>query len=280
MINKNTQNNNVCLFVTAKQEQLNEDLGIINLVYEKHPPLKESFTIGAVFKLCVVTSGEGVFKTLRKSYKLKRGDIFLISPSMKHSISSTSNLNYMYIKFSSTYAYKLVEQFRLNKINCYFENFEYIINVWENAFKGNLTNVTLIASGLVFLTLPNLQLPTYKNQTKNKTELKVENIINIIKDNYCESSFNLEKLARLLFYNKKYLSDLFKKKFNVTFTAYLTELRLNNAINLINSGFTSIKEIAQLSGFSDALYFSKIFKKNTGLPPIKFIEKEQSKINN
>lgn len=73
---------------------------------------------------------------------------------------------------------------------------------------------------------------------------------------------------------------MFKKKFNVTFTAYLTELRLNNAINLINSGFTSIKEIAQLSGFSDALYFSKIFKKNTGLPPIKFIEKEQSKINN
>ena len=182
----------------------------------------------------------------------------------------------MYVKFSSTYAYKLVENLNLSKTKCYFENLENIIKIWELSFLGNLSNVDLTATALIYLTLTNLKKSSLKPIAKSKTKANTQNIINIIKENYRDSSFDLEALAETLFYNKKYLSDLFKKMFNVTFTAYLTELRLNNAINLINSGFTSIKEIAQLSGFADALYFSKIFKKNMGLSPLKCIEKEQS----
>ena len=50
-----------------------------------------------------------------------------------------------------------------------------------------------------------------------------------------------------------------------------------NATNLIVSGFTSVKEISQLSGFSDPLYFSKAFKKNNGISPSEYIIQERKK---
>ena len=80
----------------------------------------------------------------------------------------------------------------------------------------------------------------------------------------------------MCFYNKKYLSDLFKARFNIPFNTYLTQLRIENAAKLIGAGFTSIKEIAQLSGFSDPLYFSKVFKKKYGISPGEYISSQKN----
>ena len=46
---------------------------------------------------------------------------------------------------------------------------------------------------------------------------------------------------------------------------------------MMNAGFTSIKEIASFSGFSDPLYFSKVFKKHYGMSPGEYMEKEIKK---
>ena len=42
-------------------------------------------------------------------------------------------------------------------------------------------------------------------------------------------------------------------------------------------GFTSIKEISVLSGFADAAYFSKVFKKKTSFYPKEYIKLEQKR---
>lgn len=46
---------------------------------------------------------------------------------------------------------------------------------------------------------------------------------------------------------------------------------INKAAALIGCGFTSVKEIATLCGFSDALYFSRVFKSLQGVSPKEFI---------
>jgi YesN/AraC family two-component response regulator len=79
-------------------------------------------------------------------------------------------------------------------------------------------------------------------------------------------------LAAELGYDAKYLSSLFKKKKGTPFTQYLRELRIAHALFLMEQGVVSVKNIAILAGFGDALYFSKIFKEVMGVSPKSYIE--------
>jgi AraC-like DNA-binding protein len=83
----------------------------------------------------------------------------------------------------------------------------------------------------------------------------------------------LSKIAEELGYDSKYLSSLFKKRKGVTYTKYLREQRIKHAIFLMEEGVVSVKNVAILSGFRDALYFSKIFTQSTGLSPKAYIAK-------
>ena len=47
--------------------------------------------------------------------------------------------------------------------------------------------------------------------------------------------------------------------------------KVHYACTLINQGFTSVKEIAAMSGYRDALYFSKVFKRKMGVSPKQYI---------
>ena len=71
-------------------------------------------------------------------------------------------------------------------------------------------------------------------------------------------------------YNKKYLSALFVKNKNVKFKEYLNSLRINRALELIGDPDLSVSEISEKCGFSDPYYFSKVFKKITGLTPTEY----------
>lgn len=268
---------NICYFTPSNQKIIDENLGIINLVYEKNLGKYDKYVINAIFKLCVVVDGQGVFGMLNKTYSLKRGDVFCVFPSVPYYISNENGLKFMFVKFSSPYAYSLFDNLKITKNNCYYENCENIVKIWELAFSGNLSEVKLSATGLVLLTLTNLTPPSVKTSTKPTQESKMQNILNIINNNYCDSDFNLSTLAEMSFYNKKYLSDLFKTYFKIPFNTYLTQLRIEQATKLIVSGFTSIKEIAQLSGFSDPLYFSKVYKKHNYVSPAYSIKQEQLK---
>ena len=57
------------------------------------------------------------------------------------------------------------------------------------------------------------------------------------------------------------------------FHEYLTNLRLSNAVRLIENGFLSVKEIAHMSAFLDAQYFSKVFTRKNGMSPSEMIKK-------
>ncbi len=79
--------------------------------------------------------------------------------------------------------------------------------------------------------------------------------------------------AEELGYNAKYLSTCFKRKMNIGFSEYVRTLRINNAVFLMDHGVESVKNVAFLSGFQDALYFSKVFKATVGQSPSEYIEK-------
>ncbi len=109
----------------------------------------------------------------------------------------------------------------------------------------------------------------------------VEQIRAVIIRNYARSDFELDEAIRELPLNYDYLRKLFKKEMGSTPLEYMTNLRMKKAETMLTAMWTkdySVTEIAQLCGFDDALYFSRVFKKHFGCSPSIFA-KRQSKQN-
>jgi len=64
-----------------------------------------------------------------------------------------------------------------------------------------------------------------------------------------------------------YLSHVFSQYMGVTFTEYLTDVRMHHARTMLVESGRSIGEIADRTGYSDVYYFSKVFKRHHTMPP-------------
>ena len=56
----------------------------------------------------------------------------------------------------------------------------------------------------------------------------------------------------------------------INFTDYLADIRIKHAIQLLEQNKLSVSELAEKCGYSDPLYFSRVFKKITGVSPSKY----------
>ncbi len=77
----------------------------------------------------------------------------------------------------------------------------------------------------------------------------------------------LSGLAKLVNMNPNYLSNLFKKEVGITLTRFIQQAKVEEAKNLITFTSHSLTEISTLLNFHDQSYFTKIFKKFTGVTP-------------
>ena len=99
-----------------------------------------------------------------------------------------------------------------------------------------------------------------------------------IKRKVSDSTFSLEDCIRKLPLNYDYVRKLFKKETGISPHEYLLNCRMKFAMDLISSGIGnrysnySVAQIAEACGFTEPLYFSRVFKKYYGEPPSLFIK--------
>lgn len=91
-----------------------------------------------------------------------------------------------------------------------------------------------------------------------------------IGEHFTESDFNLSGLSYAMHVSLSHLSTVFKQTTGNNLSAYVTELRLERAKELLTDMRYSISEISGLAGYSDAKYFAKLFKKKTGSTPSEY----------
>ena len=85
-----------------------------------------------------------------------------------------------------------------------------------------------------------------------------------------QKAIRIQELAQQVHLNPNYCGVLFQRLFGTTFNKYLTALRLDRAEELLKQTCLSISEIAELTGFTDVFYFSKVFKQQRGQSPSDF----------
>lgn len=104
------------------------------------------------------------------------------------------------------------------------------------------------------------------NCNPEKLDHLVLTIKNYIDEHYADN-ISLEMLAGVVHLSPSYLSKLFKKELGENISTYLQNVRIEKAKMLLQNTSMKSYEVAEAVGISNPIYFSRIFKRATGIKP-------------
>ncbi len=111
----------------------------------------------------------------------------------------------------------------------------------------------------------------YSSRQKS-TQTLLKKAQDYVQANFCDENLSIQKVADYLHISQSYLSIIFKKETGDTFLKYLVKVRMNAAIEFLNSSY-KLAEVAERIGYPDMSYFSYFFKKNYGMSPREYRNK-------
>jgi len=100
----------------------------------------------------------------------------------------------------------------------------------------------------------------------------VEKFEGLVINNLSNNNFELDEALKTIPLSRDHFRRIFKAETGRNPLEYLTEKRITHAMQLMESGFDTVKEIAAMVGFDDPYYFSRVFRKVTGKSPSKWME--------
>ena len=256
----------ICKFNDSKANAINCSQFIYETTDAQGRPIHASqHHVGMMLK------GEAILTVNGEEHTLSEGDVYFIKKGSVFSIKRSADTEYLYISFSGWHADDLMARMGLSSQKCTFPGSSDILSFWKSCFdRSENGNLDLFSEAVLLYTVAELS-----DSKKESNELS-DRISEYANNNYSDPSLSLNVIADELGYDAKYLSAVFKAQKKVTFTEYLRTLRIKHAAFLFEEGVESVKSVAMLSGFSDALYFSRVFKQETGKTPSEYI-KESSK---
>lgn len=269
---------NICRFIPSHPS--NEGIQIFNFVQETQSQIYSGLTSFSTYRMHLVIQGKGSFHTPSQIQKLRKGDLFFIMPAVPCAIESTEDFQYLYISFLGTRANALMDTLKINSKNFLFHGFDALIDMWQQGLTVSpmLTGLRSESILLYSFSILGERLHCGEDHIDRSDELALQ-IKKYVDDNFSDPGLSLESASQALSYNPKYISTIFKKKFKIAFSEYINMIRIQHAYVLIEQGFTSIKNIASLCGYKDAMYFSKVFRASAGKSPRSYITESESKLH-
>ncbi len=104
----------------------------------------------------------------------------------------------------------------------------------------------------------------HSQSSGHKTALEAKKFIDA---GFTDASLDVSRVCRHVGASGTYLRRFFHELVGMNPSEYITGLRTEYACELLTSGYFSVSKVAELSGFSDPKYFSKIIKKKKGCSP-------------
>ena len=111
-----------------------------------------------------------------------------------------------------------------------------------------------------------------RNRSGEQSETTVEKAQKYIQENFSRD-ISLDEVSREVNVSPYYFSKLFKEEVGENFIDYLTALRIAKAKEYLRDRSLTVGEAGSMAGYADPNYFSRIFKKHTGMTPREFREK-------
>ena len=242
---------------------------------------------------CYVASGSGTFFIAGKEYKLAAGDAFIAQPGQPHEIvSSRSDPLHIYfwahtvervepppprrsgagegaleelVQMLTTPATPLVRIPSLDAV------LTLMAQEAANRFPGYVCVLNGLFTKLVVDTAraasPKAVHPEVRrNRARSVTESVVQTAVQYLQDNLAQR-FEVRDVAAQVNLSERQLSRLFRNVTGTSILAYLTRLRMENAMQLLLHSELPIKQVAAAVGDPNTHYFTTLFGRHTRTTP-------------
>ncbi len=240
-------------------------------------------------ELSLLISGSGIYKTPKKEYSFKQGDIFLFGSNETHCITEIyEELNLLNVHFEPRILWETPENIDLLNLfasrNTNFKNKfpgtdtilrDTILNI-ENELSAQRIGYKMQAKYMLLYALLHI-LRNYNYITSDSfyyknlsTIQKLKTAISYIDQNL-DSTLTLKEISNVACMSQTHFSMLFKKFNGISPWDYITIKRVEMAIILLKTTDLSKLEIAERCGFSGHSNFYKMFKKITGKTPSDYV---------
>ena len=102
----------------------------------------------------------------------------------------------------------------------------------------------------------------------------MEQLLAYIEDNLSDPDLKVEQLAQAVCLGRTAFYNKVKSLVGISPVELLRHIRIRHAEDMVAQSQEPFSQIAYAVGFSDAHYFSKCFKKQTGLTPSEYRERK------
>ena len=248
------------------------------------------------FKVCLVTSGEGIHRVLDCEIPCSVGDICIIPPDVPHGyflndgagelsvrqlefdirdwfsadVTERESPNYCYGVFAATgvIAYATLNSYMLDRVYLLYDYIECESlerkSGWAELIRSYLTDLFINVARYI-----NLAIKTSFPITAGEWGITAS-AMKLINERYTDSAFTMGSVAEELYVSESRLSRLFKRATGVSFPSYLRSVRVSRVCELLLKSDMNVEDAARSCGFLDMNTFYEVFSRAVGMTPGKY----------
>lgn len=226
-----------------------------------------------LFVLEYVRSGKGYLEQDGKLFSVAQGDVYCLEPGFEHSYYADKEHPFekIWINFFSDLFVEVFQAFALSGKTVFHAKecapyFEELLALRQVSNYSD--ELCLDVCGVLFrivLRLSGLQQDHAPSRASDLA-LSVKNLL----DGALYGNITVEQIAEELHFSKAQIIREFQRHFSTTPYRYLLNIKIEMAKKLLLYSGLSVQEIGTRLAFTEAHYFSRIFKKKTGMSPIEF----------
>jgi len=220
-----------------------------------------------------IIKGNARYTINGKEHELSQGDLVCLTEGVeKAAVTNPKNLMHCFsVNFDSLYSPKsppppLPTVSNIGIRQDLIDMFRELTICWNNRQEGYIMR----SRALLMLILHRLSEILIYEIDNITGDYRINKTTNFIAMHYSDS-LTVKGLAESVHLDEVYFGHLFKQQTGKTVRQYITQIRVQNAENMLQSGSYKVYEAAERCGFSDVIHFYKSFMKLRGFPPSRCI---------
>lgn len=230
-------------------------------------------------KIYYVSDGEGKVRIADRTLVLQPRRLYLIPPYMPLKLGCEKYMHHYWVHFTTDRfaGGVLLDLARGHDEVTPSAGPEHVVAMFEDlyqAFRHNSPRQQMRAQGLLRLLLSEF-LPQERHRVPAQELLEFLPTLEYIENNL-DSVLTNDELAALHSWHPTYFANRFSRALGVSPRNYIISKRIEKARQLLWLGDMTIAQVSREVGFSDEYYFSRVFKKLTGIPPGRYHKQARS----
>ena len=236
-------------------------------------------------ELFYVVDGKGEFNIQGQRFPVKPNDFVIINPQVEHTELSSPDepLEYIVLGINGLSFSNLTpvseggHPFSFFNLRDEQKDILRYLNAMVQEATSQSMSYELVCHNLLEILLIKILRHQHFDLEVGK-QSKATKDVSFIKhylETYYHESIQLEDLASMTHLSRFYISHSFKKEIGMSPMEYLIAIRIKESKILLRTTNYSISQVADIVGFTTPTYFSKQFRKSTGISPTDYREQYQ-----